>query len=91
MGALPKGRSTVKDGVLTIQDFFVEDTGTYVCTAKNKLGSVTAVTTLGFQRKIGGSQILFLLLLLLLFLPSMPGYQSCRGPGLRSPGSERGV
>ena len=31
------------------------DSGTYVCTASNKLGSVTAITTLGFQRQKFGN------------------------------------
>ena len=51
--ALPRGRSSVTNGTLTIQDFSVVDTGTYVCTAKNKLGSVTAVMALNIQRKPG--------------------------------------
>ena len=51
--ALPKGRSSVTNGTLTIQDFSAVDTGTYVCTAKNKLGSVTAVMALNIQRKPG--------------------------------------
>ncbi|CAH3187630.1 unnamed protein product, partial [Porites evermanni] len=49
--ALPKGRSSVTNGTLTIQDFSAVDTGKYVCTVKNKLGSVSAVTTLSIQRK----------------------------------------
>ncbi|CAH3198225.1 unnamed protein product [Porites evermanni] len=48
--ALPRGRSSVTNGTLTIQDFSAVDTGTYVCTAKNKLGSVTAVMALNIQR-----------------------------------------
>ena len=51
--ALPRGRSSVTNGTLTIQDFSAVDTGTYVCTAKNKLGSVTAVMALNIQRKPG--------------------------------------
>ena len=51
LAALPKGRSSVNNGVLTIRDFSIRDTGTYACTATNKLGSVTAVTALGIQRK----------------------------------------
>ena len=51
--ALPKGRSSVTNGTLTIQDFSAVDTGTYVCTVKNKLGSVRAVTTLRIQTKPG--------------------------------------
>lgn len=53
LGALPRGRSSVNNGVLTIQGFSVGDTGTYICTARNKLGSVIAVTALGIQRKRG--------------------------------------
>ena len=53
VGALPNGRSNVNNGVLTIQDFTIADTGTYVCDASNKLGSVTAVTTLSIKRKPG--------------------------------------
>ena len=56
LGALPKGRSSVKNGVLTIQDFSVADTGTYTCTAGNKISSVTAVTALGIARKPGKSE-----------------------------------
>ncbi|KAM7425803.1 Hemicentin-1 [Porites harrisoni] len=51
--ALPRGRRSVTNGTLTIQDFSAVDTGTYVCTAKNKLGSVTAVMALNIQRKPG--------------------------------------
>lgn len=50
---LPKGRSTVHNGTLSIQDFSMADSGMYVCTARNKLGSVSSFTTLGFQRKPG--------------------------------------
>jgi len=67
LGTLPKWRSSVNDGVLTIQDFSVTDTGTYVCTASNKMGSVAAVTTLVFQRKIrkiGGGLKFFLFTLI---------------------------
>ena len=51
--ALPRGRSSVTNGTLTIQDFSAVDTGTYVCTAENKLGSVNAVMALNIQRKPG--------------------------------------
>lgn len=51
--ALPKGRTSVKDGTLSIEYFSKEDSGAYVCTARNKLGSITTVTTLGFQKKHG--------------------------------------
>lgn len=54
VATLPKGRSSVINGTLTIQNFSVGDTGTYICTAANKLGLATAWTTLGFQRKPGG-------------------------------------
>ena len=55
LGSLPRRRSSIRNGTLTIRDFYIADTGTYVCTASNKLGSVTVATTLGFQRKIGGN------------------------------------
>jgi len=51
--ALPKGRTSVRNGTLSIEKFAEEDSGAYVCTARNKLGSVTAVATLGFQKKHG--------------------------------------
>ena len=51
--ALPKQRTSVTKGTLSIKNFSKEDSGTYICTASNKLGSVTAFTTLGFQRKTG--------------------------------------
>ncbi|XP_078383982.1 contactin-2-like [Oculina patagonica] len=51
LASLPKGRSTVINGALKIRDFSVEDTELYVCTAKNRIGKVTASTTLGIQRK----------------------------------------
>lgn len=47
----------MKNGTLSIENFTEEDSGTYVCTARNKLGSVTAVTTLGFQKKRGNFKI----------------------------------
>ena len=55
LGSLPRRRSSIRNGTLTIRDFYIADTGTYVCTASNKLGSVTVAITLGFQRKIGGN------------------------------------
>ena len=55
LGSLPRRRSSIRNGTLTIRDFYIADTGTYVCTASNKLGSVSVATTLGFQRKIGGN------------------------------------
>ena len=51
--ALPKKRTSVTNGKMIIAKFSMADSGTYICTASNKLGSVTAVTTLGFQRKLG--------------------------------------
>ena len=47
--ALPKGRSSVNNGTLSIQDFRPEDTGTYMCTATNKLGSTRTLTALGVR------------------------------------------
>ena len=47
--ALPKGRSSVSNGTLAIQDFRPEDSGTYMCTAKNKLGSTRTLTALGVR------------------------------------------
>lgn len=47
--ALPKGRSSVHKETLSIQDFSPEDTGTYMCTATNKLGSTRAMTVLGIH------------------------------------------
>ena len=55
LAELPKGRSTVRNGTLKIQDFSMEDSGTYVCTATNKLGSVTSVTNLEFKGKPRGN------------------------------------
>ena len=55
--ALPKGKTSVKNGTLSIENFTEEDSGTYVCTVRNKLGSITAVTTLGFQKKRGNFKI----------------------------------
>lgn len=45
--ALPKGRSRVNNGSLSIQGYKPEDTGTYICTATNKLGSTRSLTALG--------------------------------------------
>ena len=56
-GGLPKERTSVKNGTLSIENFSKEDSGTYVCTARNHLGSVSAATTLGFQRKPGNCKI----------------------------------
>ena len=41
VGSLPKGRTTVKNGALTIYNVAKKDRGTYICKAKNILGSVT--------------------------------------------------
>ena len=56
-GSLPKGRTSVQSGTLSIENFSKDDSGTYVCTARNKRGSVSAVATLGFQRKPGNCKI----------------------------------
>ena len=53
LAALPKGRTTVIKGSLSIRDFSVEDTGLYTCTASNKVGKESSSTTLGIQRKPG--------------------------------------
>ena len=47
--ALPEGRSSVSNGSLSIKDFRSEDTGTYMCTATNKLGSTSTLTALGIH------------------------------------------
>lgn len=62
LATMPKGRSTVHNGTLSIQDFSMADSGMYVCTARNKLGSVSAFATLGFQRKPGNFQAFTFLL-----------------------------
>ena len=43
---LPQGRTSVRNGTLDISHFDPKDSGTYQCTASNKLGSVSALTTL---------------------------------------------
>ena len=53
LAGLPKGRSAVFNGTLRIRDFSVEDTGSYLCTAENKVGKDTASVVLGIQRKPG--------------------------------------
>ena len=47
--AFSKGRTSVNNGSLSIQDFRHEDTGTYMCTATNKLGSTRSPTALSIQ------------------------------------------
>ena len=47
---LAEGRCNIKEGTLTITDFSVGDTGTYICAAHNKVGRKRAFTTLGIQR-----------------------------------------
>jgi len=47
---LPQGRTTVANGTLKISNFSPEDVGPYQCKATNKLGSVTALTTLHFNQ-----------------------------------------
>ena len=53
LAGLPKGRSSVINGTLSIRDFSVEDTGSYLCTAENKIGKDSATVALGIQRKPG--------------------------------------
>lgn len=57
--ALPKRRSSVDNGTLSIQDFRPEDTGTYMCTATNKLGSTQTLTALGVHTLETGNVIYF--------------------------------
>ena len=45
---LPQGRSSVINGTLNISSFSRQDVGPYQCKATNKLGSVTALTTLHY-------------------------------------------
>jgi len=45
---LPQGRTTVTSGTLNISNFSPQDVGPYQCQATNKLGSVTALTTLHY-------------------------------------------
>ena len=48
---LPQGRSTVTNGTMTISNFSPGDAGPYQCKATNKLGSVTALTTLRYVKQ----------------------------------------
>ncbi|XP_066023751.1 uncharacterized protein [Pocillopora verrucosa] len=45
---LPQGRTNISKGTLHISDFDPKDSGTYQCTASNKLGSVSALTYLNY-------------------------------------------
>ena len=47
---LPQGRTTVINGTLNISNFKPQDTGPYQCKATNKLGSVSALTTLNYVK-----------------------------------------
>lgn len=46
--SLPQGRTSVTNGTLTISNFSPQDAGIYQCKATNKLGSVSALTTLNY-------------------------------------------
>jgi len=46
VGSLPKGRTEVKKGSLTIYNVTKKDRGTYICKAENILGSVSATAQL---------------------------------------------
>ena len=46
--SLPKGRTTVINGTLTISNFSPQDAGPYQCKATNKFGSISTVTTLTY-------------------------------------------
>ena len=48
---LPQGRSSVINGTLNISSFSRQDVGPYQCKATNKLGSVTALTTLRYVKQ----------------------------------------
>lgn len=54
---LPKGRSSVSNGTLSIQDYKPEDTGTYMCTATNKLLSTRVLTALGVPTLESGNNL----------------------------------
>ena len=45
---LPQGRTTVINGTLNISNLSRQDAGPYQCKATNKLGFVTALTTLNY-------------------------------------------
>ncbi|XP_078383142.1 uncharacterized protein LOC144665723 [Oculina patagonica] len=46
--SLPQGRTTVKNGTITISNFSPQDAGPYQCKATNKLGSISVLTTLNY-------------------------------------------
>lgn len=46
--SLPKGRTSVTNHNLTISNFSPEDAGVYQCKAGNKLGIISALTTLNY-------------------------------------------
>ena len=48
---LPQGRSSVINGTLNISSFSPQDVGPYQCKATNRLGSVTALTTLRYVKQ----------------------------------------
>ena len=52
---LPQDRTSVSNGTLDISHFDLKDSGAYRCTASNKLGSVSALTTL-YYIHIGTSE-----------------------------------
>ena len=57
---LPQGRTSVSKGTLDILHFDPKDSGPYQCTASNKLGSVSALTTLNYiHRGMSEDNILF--------------------------------
>ena len=64
---LPEGRTTVINGTLNISNFSLPDVGPYLCKASNKLGSVSALTTLHYVNK-GKNPWTFLLFVLKVFV-----------------------
>ena len=48
--SLPHGRSQQQDGRLTISRIQLQDSGTYICSASNKLGVIRTVSTLAVGR-----------------------------------------